>query len=163
MAEENGKLLDLDSLPASVIRDQVKDPASDVNGAPPNFGRWAVPPMTTVQGRSGVATSIYQPWDEAIRHSLDNSRYMRNECSIMECLEARQRGTALRNWHLVPEDEGSQDQKDLVENLTKLIENIPDFLEYRRVMLEAIWYGKYAIQNEYQWQRVGGNQRILPK
>jgi phage gp29-like protein len=33
--------------------------------------------------------------DEAIRHRIDNARFMRNECSIMECLETRQRSSAL--------------------------------------------------------------------
>ena len=161
--ERKGDVLNIDEFPASVIRDQIKDPAADIDGAPPNMGNFILPPIYTVQGKTGTAAKIYRPWDEAVRHSRENSKYMRNECSIMECLEARQRGTALLKWHLVPEDESSQDQQDLVDNLTKIIESIPDFLEYRRVLLEAIWYGHYGIQNEYQWKRVAGVNRVMPK
>ena len=147
-------------LPASVILSQVKDPAREIPAAPPNFGREVVPHILTVQGRGGSPSSIYRPGDEALRHSLDNARSMRNECGIMECLEARQRGTALLNWHLAPEDENDRRQKKLVDDLTRILKRIPSFLEYRRNLLEALWYGRYAVSHRYAWMRVGGKNRV---
>jgi phage gp29-like protein len=146
----------LNLYPARVITEQIHDPASGVAGAPPNFGREMVPHIYTVQGRVGTISRVYRPADEALRNSLDDARYMRNECGIMECLEARQRGTCLLNWHLEPEDAKNQDQINLCKQLTGIIERIPHFLEYRRNLLEALWYGKYAVAHTWGMQKING-------
>ena len=46
---------------------------------------------------------------------------MRTETGIMECLEARQRSTALLNWHISPEDESSETQQALADEMTKIL------------------------------------------
>jgi len=157
----NGSVIDLNMYPARIISQQAVDPARNIAGASPNFGRYNVPHMYTVQAKVGTISRVYRPSDEAMRHSLENARFMRNECGIMECVEGRQRGTALLNWHLVPDDEGSMEQKFLVEELTAILERIPNFLEYRRNLLEALWYGKYA--NAHQWGRqfIKGKSRTM--
>ena len=150
---------DLNQYPARVISEQAQDPSSGIPGSPPNFGRDMVPHIYTVQGRVGTISRVYRPADEAIRNSLEDARYMRNECGIMECLEARQRGTALLKWHLEPEDAKDPAQEQLCEDLTHIIDRIPHFLEYRRNLLEALWYGKYAIAHIWGMEMVGGRYR----
>lgn len=139
-----------------------QDPARGIAGMPPNFGRYPVGHIGTFQGYVTTVANIYRDYDEAIKHSLDNARYMRNDCGIMECLEARQRATALLGWHLEPEDEDSQEQKDLCDALTKILTKIRRFTEYRYNLLHALWYGRYGIQHRYGYQTIGGHSRILP-
>ena len=140
-----------------------KDPASEVSGASPNFGRYIVPHVDTFIGFVSTFANTYRDYDEATKHSLENARYMRNDCGLMECIEARQRGTALLNWHLEPEDESSHEQKELCKELDRIIRRIVRFTEYRRSLQEAIWYGKQAIQNRLGYMTINGKKRVLPK
>lgn len=137
------------------------DPAKEVRGAAPNFGRPVFPQIITFAGITGMIAKTYRSPDEAVKHSLENARFMRNDCAVMECLEARQRGTALLNWHLEPEDPKDKRQKDLCEDLTAIVERVRNFTEYRRNLLEAIWYGRYAVQHRYEWGWVKGQRRLV--
>jgi hypothetical protein len=143
------------------VRDD-RDPAGRIRFMPPNFGEFPVSHISTFQGYYGSAAKVYRDYDEAIKASLDNARYMRNDCGVMECIEARQRAVCLLNWHIEPEDEKSQEQKELCEALTKILQRIRRFTEYRYNLMHAIWYGKYAIQHRFGWQDVGGKMRLLP-
>lgn len=139
------------------------DPATKVKDAAPNFGRPFLPQILTFSGMQSTVSHTYRNPDEAIRHSIENARFMRNDPAIMECVEARQRSTALLNWHLEPEDKDDPQQKELVADLTAILEEIERFTEYRRNLLEAIWYGRCAIQNRYEKRKVKGVERTVIK
>jgi len=145
----------------SVLTQRRVDPAAAVKGMAPNYGQEAVPHIYTFAGRTSTVSNVYRLPDEAIRHNMENVRRMRNECGIMECLEGRQRGTALLNWHLEAEDPDSADQKDLVEKLTEIVKATPRFLEYRTNMLHALWYGRYGIGHTFQYRKVKGQMRVV--
>jgi DNA topoisomerase-1 len=101
---------------------------------------------------SGLVSSIaraYRNPDEAYKNSLDNARYMRNDLSIMECLEARQRCTAGLNWHIEVDGPDMPKHKALQERLTSILKRTPRFTEYRRSLLEALWYGRQANQHRF--------------
>lgn len=147
---------------AEAFEQDARDPAFRQAGNAPNYGRFAVPHMLTFQSIVGTVSKVFRQSDEALKHSEENARYMRNDCGVMECLEARQRGASLLNWHLKPEDEKSQDQKALCEELTKILQRMKRFTEYRRVLLEALWYGRYGIQHQYRWVKIGGRMRVIP-
>jgi len=155
--------IDLNALPASVLLAMEKDPASSMPGAPPNFGMDVVPHYFTTTGYVGSAARAYPIEDEATRNSVENAERMRTECAIMECLESRQRATALLGYHIVPEDERSSRQQELCRELTRIISRIPRFVEYRRCLLEALWYGKYAVVNRFGQDKVGGHYRTIVK
>ena len=140
----------------------VRGDDGQINWMAPNKGAYPLSHIATYQVVVTTAARTYREADEAIRASLDNARYMRNDCGIMECLESRQRCTALLNWHIEPEDDKSQEQKDLAAEMTKIFSQIPRFTEYRRVLLEALWYGKHGIQHRYGWQQIAGKMRVLP-
>lgn len=153
------KPIDLDNLPATLKNQMARDPATLFPGAPPLFGQDVVPHFFTTTGYIGSAARAYPIEDEATRNSTENAERMRTECAIMECLESRQRATALLNWHLAPENDKSDKQQELCHVLTQIIRRIPRFVEYRRCLLEALWYGKYAVVNRFSSQRVGGKYR----
>lgn len=149
---------------AAAIRDQNSsrlDPAVRA-AAPPNFGDEAVPHIISFSGLTGAVAKVYRNADEAVSHSLDNARFMRNDIGIMESLEQRMRLSSLLDWHLEPDDPKNADQKDLCEKLTKLIQRTRRFEEMRRCLLEAIWYGRYAVQFRWRRVRIEGRDYVIP-
>jgi len=135
------------------------DPAQAWGGAPPNFGEQVIPHIFTVAGQSGLAGKAYLNADEAIRHSEANAERMRVDCGIMECLEARQRASALLNWHIEPENE-SAEAKIIASRLEKILSRTPRFLEMRRCLLEGVWFGRYAVANQFASKDIQGQRAI---
>lgn len=125
---------------------------------PPNYGRFPIQHITTFQGLATSAAHAYRNPDEAFKHSRENALRMRRDCFVMECVEARQRAVALLNWHIEPENPRSQDQKSLCDKLTSILKKTPRFTEMRRNLLEAVWYGRYAVQMKYSRIHVDGQQ-----
>lgn len=155
--------------PVSFVEEHVRkmelqgnDPYVQIDGMPPNMGRYVLPHVQTFQGLFGSYSRAYRASDEALKHSRENARFMRNDPGVMECVESRQRSVALLDWQLIPEDEESDDQKQLCDELTKILRSMRRFTEYRRNLLHAIWYGRYAIQHSYNWKAIGGKMRVLP-
>ncbi len=128
---------------------------------PRTLGEDVLPHVVTFQGLLRNVARCYYPSDEAIRDSWDNARFMRNDPGIMECLEQRKRSTALLGWHLEAEDEKDPTQKMLVEELTAILKTLPNFLKYRENLLDALWYGKYAVAHRYRWKKVRGQMRVV--
>lgn len=137
------------------------DPGRDVAGLPPNLGQQVLPHVVTFQGILRNVAKVYQASDESVRDSLENARFMRNDTGIMECLEQRQRSTALLDWKLAPDDENDPEQLALCDELTRILKATPRFMQYRECLLEALWYGKYAIQNRYRWKFLRGKRRLV--
>jgi phage gp29-like protein len=108
-----------------------------------------VPHIITFSGYSGQLGKVYRNPDEAWRDSRQNARYMRNDLSIMECVEARQRSVALLPWHLETDRPNDPLEKMLTDQLTNVVNLIPRFTEFRRVMQEAIWYGRSGMQMNF--------------
>lgn len=133
-----------------------KDQSQEIEGASPNFGRPVLPHVTTFMGRITSPSHAYPGWDEATRDSRENALRMRRDCFVMECIEARQRSVALLNWHIEPENPKNSAQKEAADLLTKILKKTPRFTEYRRNLLEAVWYGRYAVQKRIQSIKVDG-------
>jgi phage gp29-like protein/gamma-glutamylcyclotransferase (GGCT)/AIG2-like uncharacterized protein YtfP len=138
------------------------DPAFRVPGMAPNFGQYIVPHVSSFQGLFGTFSRVYRASDEALIDSLDNARYMRNDIGIMECLEARKRAVALLPWHIEPENENDAEEQELASQVTRIIKRIKRFTQYRECLLDATWFGRYAIQHRYGWVDIGGHERVMP-
>lgn len=176
MADENDvqKLMQAlgvsENTPASFLQSKLKeaeerrkDPTEDMPGMAPNFGQQVIPHVLTFQGLFGTFSKVYRTSDEALKASLENARFMRNDPLIMECIEARQRATALLEWHLEPEDEQSEDHKELCRQIEKIVRRIRRFTEYRFNLLHALWFGRYGIQHSWGWEQIAGVMRLIPK
>lgn len=148
------------NLPASVIQAASIDPAAGT-GSPPNFGQEVVPHIHTASGRYGISSHAYLNMDEALRDSRQNAERMRADCGIMECIEQRQRSVALLPWHLEPEDDKDPAQQDLAAEMTAILEETPRFTEFRRNLLDAIWYGRAAVANQFGSALVRGKWRTV--
>lgn len=146
-----------------MVEDTPHDPASGVPLSSPNFGRTVLPHAITFIGKQSTVAHVYRNPDEAVLRSGGQAWKMRRDPTIMECLESRQRGTALFNWHLEVEDERDPEQKQLKEELTKIVKRTYQFTEYRRCLLEALWYGRYAVQHQFGHEMIGGKRRTIIK
>lgn len=147
-------------LPARFIREIQRDPGEGLPGGDvPGLGHQFVPHIMTIAGRHGIASRSYLNMDEALRDSPSNAERMRADCGIMECLEARQRSTALLSWHIEPEDAKSHEQRELATAVEQILESTPRFTEMRRVLGEALWYGRYAVALQYGPKQVRGQWR----
>lgn len=135
------------TIPRAILNANALDPARSIN-APPGMGRDVLPHIYTVSGRTGIASNSYLNQDEALRDSRDNADRMRADCGIMECIESRERAVALLSWSIVPEV-ATSDSKDLAAKMTRILNRTPRFVELRRNLMEAIWFGRQATNQQY--------------
>lgn len=142
---------------------RTKDPASDIPGAPPLFGQDVVPQAMTFASKIGSQAKTYLPSDEALEANPNDALLMRKDLGIMECLEIRQRMSALLDWSIVPEDSKSPAQKSVAAELTKIIKRVRRFTEYKRCLMDAIWIGRSAIQHTYGHGNIGGKMYCYPR
>jgi len=143
--------------------ERTKDPASDIPGAPPLFGQDVVPQAMTFASKIGSQAKTYLPSDEALEANPNDALLMRKDLGIMECLEIRQRMSALLDWSIVPEDNKSPAQKSVAAELTKVVKRVRRFTEYKRCLMDAIWIGRSAIQHTYGHGNIGGKMYCYPR
>lgn len=142
--------------------DRQPDPTSRISGMPPNMGNPMMPHVATFTGIYGTQSRVYRASDEAIKHSFDNARFMRNDVTIMECLEMRSRAVALVDWSIEPEDTNNREHVALCDYLTKVLEEIPRFMQYQENLLHATFFGRYASQNVWGKQLIDHRMATLP-
>ncbi|GAB4143807.1 MAG: hypothetical protein Kow0040_32640 [Thermogutta sp.] len=126
----------------------------------PNLGDAPVPNAVTFIGMSGGAARTYLPSDEALQHSWANAQFMRQDLAVMEPLEVRKRAVALLDWHIEPDDPDDREQAEAAEEVTYLLRRLPNFTQYRETLLEAVFYGRYAVVNRCRWFSRKGKQLI---
>jgi hypothetical protein len=130
-----------------------RDPGSYSTDLAPNVGRSIVPHITTFSGMLSTLARTYRQHDEAIRHNVQNANMMRRDPIIMGPLFARQMAVSLLQWRVIPEDQSDAKEIEVAQKLTYLMSRIPRFREYLRNLTEAIWYGRYACQNIWGFER----------
>lgn len=128
----------------------------------PNFGNELVSHVLTFQGVATSLGKIYRPSDEALKHRPENAACMRNDPTVMECVESRQRACALLNWHIEPEDSNSNEQKRIADQIKLLCESIPRFMQYREQLLHATWLGKAGVAQTWGKKIVRRRMATVP-
>jgi hypothetical protein len=66
---------------------------------------------------------------------------------------------SLLQWRVIPEDQSDAKEVEVAQKLTYLMSRIPRFREYLRNLTEAIWYGRYACQNIWGFERDKAGRR----
>lgn len=129
---------------------------------PPGGGRLVVPPYLTFSQIVNYAARTYR-WahDEALRHSHVNALAIRRDPVVMDALRSRQIPTAQLPWHLECDNDQDTRQTQAVRDLTKSIEAIPHFQRLKMHLLEALWWGRYAVQMIYGWDFSTGQKRLV--
>jgi len=96
--------------------------------------------------------------DEARRFSIEDSLAMRRDPIVMGCLQSRYLPTVQLPWSIVPENGEDQAQIAAAKKVEKLIQRTPRFQQMKRSLLNAIFYGKYAVQVAWEWTWIDGTR-----
>lgn len=115
------------------------------------------------RGISMAGTKIYRNLDEALRQSRTNSVAMLNDLVVRQPLMDRQLAVAGLEDHCEPQDADNPVQVAAAEHLTKLVKSTPRWLEFKRSLLNAIWFGKQINISNYQWKYSNGKKELIIK
>ena len=121
---------------------------------PPGDGRYSIPYFTQFAGVVSTAARTYlRVFDEALRQCPQNAEAMRRDPVIFKSLRLRQYPTAQLGFHIEPDDETNPEEIEAATQIEKIIERIPRRQDLMRLLLEAIWYGRYGVQIRYEWTK----------
>ena len=112
---------------------------------------------------SQTPNQIYRNLDEALRANRISAKAMLNDGAISSPLFQRILHLVGCNDGLVPEDENDPEQIEACEHLWSLIQEMPDWAEFKRTLAEAIWYGKVVNKLDYRWEYVKGERAMIVK
>ena len=135
------------------------------NGSLPlGGGEWTMPHyLTFVSYMNMMSRSYWWTFDEALRDSQVNSDAMRNDIVIREALSSRYQPVVSLEWMIEPQDKTNQYEKACANKVTKIIKEIPYIQQFKRNLLEAVFFGKYGIQPLYKWDFSLGYKRMVVK
>lgn len=129
---------------------------------PPGGGGLTTPNFLSFSAlvRSAAKAYLYSS-DEALRDSTENAKAMRRDPVLYGALLARSRPTAQLTWHITPEDETDPAQQEAAKLIEHCIRKIPRFQKMKMQLLQAIWFGKYAVEIAYEWRNYRGEQKLF--
>lgn len=135
---------------------------SPPGGLPPGGGRYTTPNFLSFSAlvRSAAKAFLYSS-DEALRNSVKNAIAMRRDPVLMGALRRRQRPTAQLTWTITPDDETDPAEAEAAKMMTYIVERIPKFQKMKMQLLEAVWFGKYAVEIAYEWRDYKGEQKLF--
>ena len=119
---------------------------------PPGAAKPLIPHVWTFQTLVANISKLYVNPDEAYRENRTEVSNMRRDPVIMEPLTIRKLSSALLDWQIEPENENDPVQRKIAEDLTRSVENTPNFIKLKMALLEAIWFGRYAANMIYEWE-----------
>ena len=134
-------------------------PPPEPGSLPPGGGGYSTPAFLHFSSLVRSAARAY-PWqfDEALRDNPQNARAMRRDAVLWAALRARQMPTAQLSYHIEPHDETDPAEAEAAKLVTEILDNIPKFQKLKMLLLEAVWYGRFAVEMVYEWQRWRGRQ-----
>lgn len=135
---------------------------SPPGGMPPGDGAYSVPQFLTFSSlvRSAAKAFLYSS-DEALRDSQRNARAMRRDPVLIGALRGIQRPVAQLSWHITPDDETNPAEAEAAKLVEYCVKRIPKFQKMKMQLLEAIWFGKYAVELTYEWRTYKGEQKLF--
>ena len=136
--------------------------SSPAESLPPGGGKLVLPHFATFSQITNLLARAYRwTFDEALKHSQENALAIRRDPVIMDALRARQIPVAQLSWHLEAQDDTDPKQVESVKDLTQIIESIPNFQQYRMHLQEAVWYGRYGVQNSFSFCFDSGHRQMV--
>lgn len=118
---------------------------------PPNLGMAAIRHDATYYQRllSAQGRWVVYNNDEAVRQSRQDSELMLNDLSLMNPLNERLTAAALMSHRIEPEDKADEAQVAMARDVSLIVDKIPKFFQYKKALLNAIWYGRYGVSNTF--------------
>lgn len=136
----------------------------------PGYGKWTVPHVITFAGLVNQAIRAYHwAFDEALRHSHENALAMRRDPVIRAALRARKIPVVQLAWKLEYDESNINSEKEqrllsrYASICEKAIRATPELYKMFYSLMDAIWYGKSAVQVQYQWKIIEGRNVLTIK
>lgn len=79
--------------------------------------------------------------DRAWRQNRELQRMMRQDSDIVHAIDVRELAGVMGTWRIKPEDEDDLEHKARCLAMQRAIERIPKFVQMRRNIAKAVWYG----------------------
>ncbi|CAM6003247.1 unnamed protein product [Sphagnum balticum] len=138
------------------------DTPSNPGSLPPGGGKYTVPNFLSFAAlvRSASKAFLYSS-DEALRDSPTNARVMKRDPVLWGALLRVWRPIAQLGWSLEPEDETNPAEVEAARMIEYCIKKTPHFQRLKMYLLQAIWYGKYAVELAYEWRNYRGEEKIF--
>lgn len=117
------------------------------------IGGIALPHVMTFVARQGGAFQTYwgERYDEALRQSREDAEVMRRDAYLMALVNERQLSVSGLPWHIEVPDSRDPRQRRVRDGLTQIINGIPSLRRIIWWMTEALWYGRYGVEVEWDW------------
>jgi len=124
---------------------------------------FAIPHVLTFNSFLGLAWRKYfhGRFDEAMRHSREDALAMRVDVNLMGKLQERYLGTVSLKWHLDTDDDRDEEHTFVKKHLTSVIRRTPYLFHLIRNLLDAVWYGRYGVQLDWQFRAIGGIRSLV--
>ena len=140
-----------------------RDSTGKVDWVAPNNGKYLLSNTQTYLTTYSSLAGVFRSSDDAVTDSHFNSRAMRRDLGVRECIDSRQRSVSLLDWHIKPEtDDAPASHTEFCMLIERCVQRIRKFCMYRYNVQNAIWYGKCAIQHSWRSQIVDGKSVYLP-
>lgn len=135
---------------------------SDPSSLPPGGGRYATPNFIQFSALVQSATKAFlYSSDEALRNSPTNAIVMKRDPVLWGALLRVWRPVAQLSWSLEPDDETNPAEVEAARMVEYCIRKTPHFQRMKMSLLQAIWYGKYAVELAYEWRNYRGEEKIF--
>ena len=125
----------------------------------------ALPHVFSFASIIGGASQTYwhTRFDEAMRHARENALAMRRDCFLMSLLDERKRAVSSLPWYLEVPDPRDPVQAFVRAQLTQSLRGLRGFRRMILQWLEAIWFGRSAVQFEWCWEELDGRRALAVK
>jgi phage gp29-like protein len=139
------------------------DPLATPALLPPANGQVVAPSVQQLVALLQAGRRFYFQSDQAVRDSQDNAQVMRRNLSIMTPLQDRMLSACQMPISVIPPDHRNPEQMRIAQELQGIIEEIPYLFKYKWALMEAIWYGRAAVQNIFEFDFSKGYKRLVIK
>lgn len=135
---------------------------SDPGSLPPGGGRLTTPNFLSFSAlvRSASKAFLYSS-DEALRDSPTNAIVMKRDPILWGALRRTWVPVAQLPWTLEPDDETNPAEAEAARMIEYVIRKTPHLQRLKMMLLQAVWYGKYAVELTYEWRNYRGEEKLF--
>lgn len=155
----------VDPIQRQLAEEGIRPPPPPVSPiTPPLGGKYPVPHYLTFSGIVNQISHAYHwQFDEALLESATNAKRMLRDPVIVGALRKRQIPVVQLEWHIEPVNPSNPDEMQAAVNIEGIIRDIPRFNYVKLQLLQAQWFGRYAVQLAYGWDYSRGYKRLVVK
>ncbi len=128
----------------------------------PGGSKWITPHADQyVSMLNMLSRTYYWTHDEALRDSgVCNTDAMWADLVISTAIRDRQRPVVQLEWQLECRNPSDPEEKKWAQIVKEILDDIPNFQQLRRCLLDAIWWGRAGVQFVCDWDYSQGERRI---